>query len=417
MPHIDEFWDDIADEGLVDPDQAGRARARFIQVGGGLDTAVLENAPLAPEMRLRLLEIAARALDKKIADPETLSHPDAEAARHIPAAVIDRYGVMPARDEQGRLILITPPLAPHVFNELKMKLGRSFDARITFEIDLRLALARHFDVPLPARFEVLRSGRQPGRSVLSGVPARRPPPRMAQATPTPRPSTGGDARGWLARASTALRMARDEAALVDVLDRAGADVLDGRFYLVTEGDALRCVGGTGLGEGEGPSIPVTAAHRLGQALTLGSSRLEDWPADDPDLIALYDGLGRAAPARIMVEPIRDGLDVIGVFVGDHGPAGIDRTAVGAIRRWLSRVSVRLADLRGARPAPRRSAVPARLRPTSLPPLPEHRAAASSEPPAGRPPSPPIMPELPPIEPPPAVAPAAIGTTTRPRARL
>ncbi len=389
MPHIDDFWDDIVDDGLVDPDQGGRARARFIQVGGGLDTAVLENASLDGERRQVLLQMAAAALGRKLAGPTALAEPDAEAVRHIPRNIIDRYGVMPARDEKGRLILITPPLAPHVFNELKSRLGRSFDVRLALEIDIRLALARHFDVPLPSRFEVLRSGRLPGRSALSGVTARRPAPKpkgvaalmptpAAPATPVPRPPSGSQTRSWLTEASGQLRRARERDGLFRVLADAGALALAGRFYLlrITE-DRIRCVAGTGLRDGGGPTIALHRDSRIDHALRIGSSRLEDW-SHDPDLTALYTALGRARPARVMIEPIRDGLEVVGVFVGDHGRAGIDRNVVGDLRRWLSRVSTRLADLRGSQapepvPPPMVEAPPSPPPPRVAPPVADGRA--------------------------------------------
>ena len=42
MAGIDSFWDRLFDSGLLTMDQVGRARTRYAQYGGGLDTAVIE---------------------------------------------------------------------------------------------------------------------------------------------------------------------------------------------------------------------------------------------------------------------------------------------------------------------------------------------------------------------------------------
>ncbi|MCA9542415.1 MAG: hypothetical protein KC620_26140, partial [Myxococcales bacterium] len=310
MPQIDQFWDEIVDDGLVDPDQAGRARARFIQVGGGLDTAVLEMAPLDVEGRATLLTIAARALGREKADPAMLVDlPEPAACALVPREVMVQYGVLPMRLPDGRMGLVVPPLAPHVYSAVRSKLGRAFEARLALEIDLRLVLAERFDLPLPARFEALRLGRRPSGSRLSGVTAVSSPPAAIDPKPPP-------GRAWVQRAVDRLAAVSSHASLRRLLGDAGQEALDGRYYLLTEGDGLCCIAGTGLAS-EGPWITPGRGTRLGQAVRLGSGFLSDRP-EEPDLHTFYASIGRTPPLQVLLEPIRDGLQIVGVFVGDHG---------------------------------------------------------------------------------------------------
>ena len=60
MFRLDRFWDDVVEQDIIGPDQAGRARARHAQAGGGLDTAILEVVALSAQQINQLLSVASR---------------------------------------------------------------------------------------------------------------------------------------------------------------------------------------------------------------------------------------------------------------------------------------------------------------------------------------------------------------------
>ncbi len=188
MPTIDQFWDELVDEGLLEPDQAGRARARHAQAGGGLDTAVLETRALSPTEQSRLIGIASRILGYPICPVSYLQDPDPSAVMSQPSQLLAKYGMLPARLVKGRPTIVLPPFAPHVMSNALARIPGSIEVFIALEFELREALEKHANQPLPPRFIALRAGHLPGMMSLGEMPlldSKAPAPITAEGTGAP----------------------------------------------------------------------------------------------------------------------------------------------------------------------------------------------------------------------------------------
>ncbi|MEE2786671.1 MAG: hypothetical protein VX589_04975 [Myxococcota bacterium] len=160
MIQSDDFWDQIVEEGLLGPDQAGRARTRHAQVGGGMDTAVLEVVALDAHQINQLLGIASDVLNQAPALVEYIDAPDLEQLARLSNELVVRYGILPSKDLAGHPILVVPPLAPHAIQALRREVGE-IQFVLGLESDIREALRRFANIALPARFEALWMGRCP----------------------------------------------------------------------------------------------------------------------------------------------------------------------------------------------------------------------------------------------------------------
>ena len=190
MPTIDQFWDELVDEGLLEPDQAGRARARHAQAGGGLDTAVLETRPLNSAEQSRLIGVASRILGYPICPVSYLQDPDPSAVMTQPSHLLAKYGMLPARLVKGRPTIVLPPFAPHVMSNALARIPGSIEVFIALEFELREALEKHANQPLPPRFIALRAGHLPGMMSLGEMPildSKAPSPITAEGTGAPPP--------------------------------------------------------------------------------------------------------------------------------------------------------------------------------------------------------------------------------------
>ena len=171
MFRLDRFWDDVIEDNILGPDQAGRARTRHAQAGGGLDTSILEVIALSAQEINRLLRVASDALGHQMAHVEYIDAPDLECLARLPRQMLENFAVLPSRNFSGDVIFVIPPLAPHDIEDLKRALMRTdvFDGQefvIGLESDIREALRRFANIPLTERFEALWTGHCP--SVASG---------------------------------------------------------------------------------------------------------------------------------------------------------------------------------------------------------------------------------------------------------
>ena len=192
MPTIDQFWDELVDEGLLEPDQAGRARARHAQAGGGLDTAVLETRALSSAEQGRLIGVASRILGYPICPVSYLQDPDPSAVMSQPSRLLAKYGMLPARLVKGRPTIVLPPCAPHVMSNALARIPGSIEVFIALEFELREALEKHANQPLPPRFIALRAGHLPGMMSLGEMPivdSKAPAPITAEGTGAPKAMT------------------------------------------------------------------------------------------------------------------------------------------------------------------------------------------------------------------------------------
>jgi hypothetical protein len=159
MSQLDDLWDELVDQSILDPDQMGRARTRFFELGGGIGTAVMETVALDDVGRHRLIAVTAETLGHQVAPIEWLDAPDLSAMAQIPRPLLMDYGVLPVRTPNGILTLVTPAHAPHVLEKIRQEIELEFqEIYIALEVDLRDALQRFADLEPSTRFHALWTG-------------------------------------------------------------------------------------------------------------------------------------------------------------------------------------------------------------------------------------------------------------------
>lgn len=350
MSFVGPLWSRLVEEGLLTEAEAQAARARQAAEGGAPDTAVLEVRPLDGRGRARLLRIAAGLTGRTVAPPEYLDRPEAAALGFVPEALCAQHPILPVHVSADTLTLVAPVLPDHVLSELAFSLGRRLEAALALELDVRAALMRHLGVPLPARFAALQ-GTLPAEPVEPPAeldPRPRPafPERLGPEASAAPLAPAVDAGDWVQRALEALRAAPDPDRVRGLLSEAGHDALRARFYLARTDDGLRCVAGAADAGGRAPAdvrVPVARGSALDRALRIGAAKAGRL-ADDPGIAELYHALGRALPAELMVEPIRDRYRIVGVLVGDHAGERIPNASIAAFRRLLAGVGPTLSTL-------------------------------------------------------------------------
>ncbi len=165
MSGLDSFWDRLVDCGLLSMDQVGRARTRHAQYGGGLDTSVIEVTALDSDELSLLLEEVAQAVGLPPASSEFLDAPDLEALARLPRPLVERYGVIPSRELDGRPVLVVPALPPHELNEIRLECSAAARVHVAREVDIWEALERFAGITSPERMQALWRGECP--SVLT----------------------------------------------------------------------------------------------------------------------------------------------------------------------------------------------------------------------------------------------------------
>ena len=171
------FWRHLVDAKLLDARHADAARARFHAEGGAPDTAVLELRPLDATARRTLLMVLADACARPIAPARFLDAPEAAALEVLPRVEIERYGVLPVRRSSDRLVIAAPALPPATWAKLAAVAGVKLELHVALELELGLALARHYELPLPARLARLL-GHGGGDSVAPGTGSRFTPEQI-----------------------------------------------------------------------------------------------------------------------------------------------------------------------------------------------------------------------------------------------
>ncbi len=149
------FWQHLETEGVLSAPEAEQARRRFAEVGGPVDLAILEVKALDDDTRRALLRALARELDRPIAPPALLDHPEAAALSCLQPRVADRLGLLPVEVTSQGLLVVGGLVPASALAELSDQLERRVAAQVALEIDVRTALRRHLDLPLPPRVATL----------------------------------------------------------------------------------------------------------------------------------------------------------------------------------------------------------------------------------------------------------------------
>ncbi len=371
----------LVQEGVVSLEALVQAQARQRELGGGIDTALLELGLLAEEA---LGDVLARASGLPLAPADGLLEPDPRTRHVFPARVAERHGLAPFRLEGRELHLAAAwPVDPAALDEISFMLSLALVAHVAPELRVRELRRLVYGAPLPERYQRLatrlaqppaaartpapkppdaapegeRPRRAPLRTPTSRQAAVRAPPAeedpeplasaLAQAVheaevaleeepaPAPRHLAEGRSRPprWdLAAARRALAAAarRDEA--LEVMLRYARDFFEHAAILAVARDRL--FGHDALGEdprarerARGVDVPVGPAGIFRAVIDTGGPYLGP-PGRDAALEAAVAGLGRVRPRTILLYPVLVRDRVVCALYADNGEAPVSPRRVG-----------------------------------------------------------------------------------------
>jgi len=283
----DRLCEMLIQQGEISREEAEAAEGRQVQMGGALDSALLEHG-VAPQ-RLRMA--MAEAFETPLARPADLAaSADPRALRAFPEQWAHRHQLVPLRlDETGRVLTVLSPAPADL--ALLIRLGELLDLqlepRIALELDVHQALARLYGVPPSSRFAALR----PEDRGLEVLPFRAAKERLAVA----------DSRDDVARA---------------LLGYAGSHIAHAALVVV-QGERLRGWMRSGPGSEQlSVDAPVQTSPAARQALEVPS--LHIGPSDE----ALADMLGRGRSEAMLLAPLRIRSRTVALLYGDNGPEPI-----------------------------------------------------------------------------------------------
>lgn len=179
----------LVSRGWISTEQLTAALGRQRQMGGRLDTALLE-----------LGAVPEQQLVEELAEQSNLPPVAADELQGIPQPVIDllpaklalRHHAIPYRLGRGRveLAVSSEPDIP-ALDELSFVLGRRVVLHIANEARIQEALARYYGDELPLRFATLLERlNSPGDAAAETPPAVEPPKAASPARPRDAPPAG-----------------------------------------------------------------------------------------------------------------------------------------------------------------------------------------------------------------------------------
>jgi hypothetical protein len=271
----------LVEEGAVPADVVERALARQRELGGTLDTALLELGAM-PEAQLA--GWLSRAAELPQAPDSAWAAADPRARRVFPSRVAERHGLAPFALEGRELALVaTYPVDLGLLDEISFMLSLHLTPHVGPEWRVRELIHRIYGGALPPRLAALSGG--PPAEV---EPAAEPPPAPAEEPPAPRappPTTAAAAAGFAPGGQEQLEPLA--AALAQALESVEVTVDEG-------GDA---------GEPPAPAAPPQAAAAQEPPAEEPEDELEEeLPPEEPPT-----ALDRSAPPRWTLDEARAAL--------------------------------------------------------------------------------------------------------------
>jgi HEAT repeat protein len=324
-------------EGAVPAQGLAAAQARQRELGGALDTALLELGLIG---EARLAAFLARASGLPVPPLSALLRPDERAHRLFPARVAERHGLAPFRVEERELsLLATCPVDAGALDEISFMLSLDLVPYAAPEWRVFELRQRLYGAPLPARFEALRArlAGEPAPGPGAAAPPRpSPPPRLPQPLVPERRAEGAvhqEARRLdleEARRQVAAAERRDE--LVSVVLRFAREFLEHAAVLVVARGRL--TGHDALGPDpeararvRSLSVAVGRSGVFRAVLDSGGPYLGP-TAPDPVLAAVLQGLGRGAPHTVFLYPVVVRDRAVCVLCADNGEAPVSPRRLG-----------------------------------------------------------------------------------------
>jgi hypothetical protein len=265
--------------GAAKPEQIQQVQARQADLGGSLDTNLLELGVVDEQ---RLTEVLVRAADLPLGPPELMTSAGPPLATLFPQALAEKYGMVPLGVARRQLsLLVRYPLNLLVLDEISFLLSRPIRPYLAPEVRVQELLARVYRVPLPARYQALlaklnappedRTPPGDGPALegpgVGGTPSAPEPARETAAphpfipvpeAPTPRSVAGPAPQSRPARMTPAEALVRlREAGTRDEVIEAAISFVRGAFQFV----ALYTRRGTSMAVFEAAGIDLQAADR------------------------------------------------------------------------------------------------------------------------------------------------------------
>jgi len=452
----------IVNRGLAPAEVVERAQARQQEVGGALDTALLELVSLDEE---RLLQCLSAASELPPAPPSAYTDDDPRPRRVFPSKVAERHGLAPFALEGRELSLVSSyPVDVALLEEISFMLSLHLKPHVGPEWRVRALIQRLYGSPVPERLKRIAQRIQ-GATALAAQPAPElirapepapmaPPPSeegldlemppdppapaafssegasqeplaaalaqvleeseaaelLRQAAP-PEPSPRSDARRstpprWpLEQARQALAAAddRDEVVLVGL--RYARDFFEYAALLAVTRDSV--AGHDALGQSEEVfaacrrlSMPVGQSGILRTILETCGPHLGPIPAE-PGNEALVSGLERPWPRTAFLYPVMLRDRPVCILYGDNGEAPVSPRRLGDLLLLAGGLGAAFERIIRAQKKARDPAPAA-----DVDPKPAAAPAPSTVPEAPEPPA--SAPATPPVQPAP-VAPAEAST--------
>ena len=176
---LEEFWEALVDDGILTIDEMGRAQARFAQVGGGLDTCIIETVILADEDWQKVMVSASKLTGFACAPTGLRDAPDLEGLATLSPTILSQLPVLPSIDIDGAPVWIVPPVQPSVLADLQPLLSTRRKTYLAREIDLWMTLNQIANMEIPDRFMALWRGEIPSL-IEEGAASPLPIPRSTE---------------------------------------------------------------------------------------------------------------------------------------------------------------------------------------------------------------------------------------------
>lgn len=370
------LWADaLIDDGILDAEGLQAAERRQRDIGGALDTNVLELG-LVDEPTLTSYKAAAYGLMP--VEVDALDEVPAEARAWLPPPVAARYQLVPVmRDSTLLVVAVEEPLARTAAEQLAFLAGVRLEQRLALSVRLRLALSRLYHLPLDPRLGSLAErlavleqprARAPSRplsdpappvdppelddedrehtkpfihltsAALSAAPPSRPAgPRQTRmralsepgfrATPSGRPEASPESHRLLALQQSTT----PEQVLYAFIEFCGEILHYAALFVLYEDVAeLKYEAKSGeVGRRSDLAVPLDMPHVLGRVAQEEAVCVVDLRASDFDEF-ICSRLGRADAQPSVTVPIRAGGRVFAVLIGDLDGADFNETLLDAL---------------------------------------------------------------------------------------
>ena len=177
---LEEFWEELVDEGVLSIDEMGRAQARFMQVGGGLDTCIIETVILTNDDWQKVMVSAAKLIGFECAPNGLREAPDLEGLAVLSQTILQQIPVLPSIDINGEPVWIVPPVQPSVLADLQPLLSTRKKTYLAREMDLWMTLNQVANIEIPERCMALWRGEIPSLQNEDGEVSPMPIPRSTE---------------------------------------------------------------------------------------------------------------------------------------------------------------------------------------------------------------------------------------------